>query len=58
MEALHALLAWLGYPPRSEAEAARLRPLAQETLLALRVIRTFEIPFELEPGLVFRPERP
>jgi hypothetical protein len=54
-EALHALLAWLGYPPRDPAEAARLGPLARQTFELLQAIRKFEIPFELEPGVVFRP---
>ena len=56
-QTVHALLEWIGYPPRSEEEAARMKPILHDTLLALEVIRSFEIPFALEPGVVFRPDR-
>ena len=55
-ETIRGVLDWFGYPARDDARLALLEPLARETLRGLEVVRRFEIPIELEPAVVFRPE--
>lgn len=55
LESLRDLLAYLGHPAKDASELERMRPLVEDTLRALQVIRDFEIPIDLEPAFGFPP---
>jgi len=49
------LLNYMGHPPQRASDVERLRPVLEDALRAMQVIRDFEIPIDLEPAFVFQP---
>jgi len=53
-ETARGVLAYLGYPPKSNDELRRLLPTLEQTFRAILAIRDFEVPLFLEPAFVVR----
>jgi hypothetical protein len=56
-ERLRDLLVYLGHPAKDAAELEQFRPVVEDALRAIQVIRDFEIPLDLEPAFAFSAER-
>jgi hypothetical protein len=51
------LLEHIGYTPTLPGEMRTLKPMLEATLRDIQTIRDFQLPFALEPALIFRPDR-
>ena len=51
------LLEHIGYPAADDSELGQLKPLIEETLKSLKVIREFDLPLTMEPACIFFPDR-
>lgn len=56
-ETAMTLLRHIGYEPTLPDEMKTLKPMLEQTIRDLKIIRDFQLPIALEPAFVFHPDK-